>query len=295
MADVDDWSDGDAVGDGSAAAGGANDGAPTPQINGGLLDPRTFPSRWRPATDFPSVQPRAPTITGPLMTDAHAEVLQDILNAQAGLRPIPPQPETWSINGRPYLAISAETFDPTRSNGVTSMPTPADSAAATAGKSAVAVPYGVDERTGYIAHLPAPLTVADVDPATGLASAYRIQSLVLRAPGTPGGGDGFDTYTSSRPSGSPVIHGHIDRRSDSDQPSDGMVDDIRGADGYGDTDSFRKSDHAPTATVSHGQIGWHVLDNGQLKFLNPPGSMTSSQITAMQRNLDQEQKKFLRP
>lgn len=50
----------------------------------------------------------------------------------------------------------------------------------------------------------------------------------------------------------------------------------------------------PTATVSHGQVGWHILDNGQLKFLYPAGSMTSSQIKEMQQNLDQEQKKFLR-
>lgn len=49
MADFDEWGDSEAQGYGSGRAGGQDNGAPT--INGGLLDPRTFPVRsGEPAT-----------------------------------------------------------------------------------------------------------------------------------------------------------------------------------------------------------------------------------------------------
>ena len=277
MADFDEWDsdDGDSGGADSADSGsGAEGGAPTPQINGGLLGPKTFPNQWAPAvTDGPAIQPQAPAITGPLMTDAH---VQDILNAQAKLPPVPPHPETWSVNGQPYLAISARTFDPTRSNNVTSMPSSDDSAAAMAGRSQVAVPVGDAERGGYIAHSP---------------------SRVVPVTGAPGSNDRFDTVTYYQPMGLPSIHGHIDKRpsGSSELPSDGFVDSTEAARGLGDAWTLYGAHPQPLATVSHDKVGWHVLDNGQLKFLYPPGSMTSSQITEMQRTLDQEQRKFLRP
>ena len=264
MADFDDWD----------SDGGA--------IQGGLLDSTTFPARRAPPeTDSPAIDRPAPEITGPLMTDPHAEVLQDILNAQARLPPVRPHPETWLINGQPYLAIEAGNFDPTRSSGVTSMPTPADSAAAMAGVAQVEVPLGIAERGGYIADNP---------------------SRVVVAYGKPGGSDNADTLTFGVPQGSPPIHGHIDRRRP--DPSDpfgppekppGMVDRPDANDGFGDTQSLSFQPPAPTATVSNGQVGWHVLQDGQLKFLYPPGSMTPAQIQEMRRNLDQEQWKFLRP
>jgi hypothetical protein len=74
MADFDNWeTDG-----GDAESGGADGGAPV--INGGLLDPRTFPSSWgRLASDGPSLDRPDPEITGPLRIDYGSEVLQDIL------------------------------------------------------------------------------------------------------------------------------------------------------------------------------------------------------------------------
>src|SRR5689334_1469006 len=109
MADFDDLGseDGGETQGGSASPGGS-DGA-TPVINGGLLDPRTFPSRWAPLTDYPSVEPQAPEITGPLRTDVSAEVLQDILNAQAKL---PPLPEDLSIDRSPPLVTGPLMTDP---------------------------------------------------------------------------------------------------------------------------------------------------------------------------------------
>ena len=138
-----------------------------PQVQGGLLDPATFPSQWSPPAgstgrrwigrhrgstgpgsipdvhaqvlqdildaqaklpatpDDLSIDRPAAAITGPLMTDPHAEVFQNFMNAQAGLPPVKPHPETWFVNGQPYLAISRErTFDPALSSHMTSMPTP---------------------------------------------------------------------------------------------------------------------------------------------------------------------------
>ena len=94
MADFDDW---------NADDGTTGGGATTP-INGGLLDPSTFPFRGpgvsmadRPASDSPSsegdppspvIDRSAPELTGPLDTNVHAEVLDDIQKAQAALPPL---------------------------------------------------------------------------------------------------------------------------------------------------------------------------------------------------------------
>jgi hypothetical protein len=234
------------------------------RIQGGLLDPSTFPPNRVVPADL-VVPPQEPVLTGPLMSDAHAEVLQDVLNAQAKLWPVRPRPESWSINGQPYLAITAGNFDPARSSHVTSMPTPADSAVAFAERSKIAA-TGSEERAGYIARAP---------------------SRVVEVRGKAGGGDRFDTYTYHQPTDSPGIHGHIDNS------SEGMVDSTEAKGGYGDTFSLQWPQ--PMATVYRGQVGWHVLDDGRLKFLYPPGSMTDEQIGKMQQNLDQEQRKFLRP
>jgi hypothetical protein len=304
MADFDDWTlDG---GDADQAGGAA---APPPRIDGGLLDPSTFLTPWPPITDSPQLDRPAPEITGPLDTDVHAQVLQDILdaqaklppidrpaplvngplmtdphaevfqnflNAQAGLPSVKPHPETWSVNGQPYLAIGAGTFDPSRSNHVTAMPTPEESAAAVAGRFRVGVPVGDEEKAGFISHSP---------------------SRVVSVAGTAGSGLGFDTYSYLQPVGFPPIHGHIDQRppGSSEEPSDGFVDSTKGPGGLGDAWSLYGPNAEPLATVSHNRVGWHVLDNGQLKFLYPPGSMGSSQIGRMQKNLDDEQQKFLRP
>jgi hypothetical protein len=289
MANFDEWgADGGDAGGGSAQGSGADGG--TPVVNGGLLDPRSFATSWaRPGTDAPSLERPDPEITGPLQTDYGSEVLQDILDAQAKLngqaKPsrLAPHPETWSVNGRTYYAIGARGFDPTRSNGLTAMQTPADDAAAWAGMSTVAVPYGDEEQAGYIARSP---------------------SRVVRVQGRAGGGDRFDTYTYDQPVDFPPIHGHIDRRrftssvglsGSGEKPSDGFVDSTEAKKGLGDAWSLDGQHPQPLATISHNQVGWHVLDNGQLKFFYPPGSMTPSQIGEMQANLNQEQQKFLRP
>lgn len=84
-------------------------------------------------------------------------------------------------------------------------------------------------------------------------------------------------------------HGHRDGY------SAGFVDAPTRPNPYGDTASLSRSNPIPTATVSDGQVGWHVLDNNRLKFIYPSGSMTPEQVELMQRNLNQEQRLFLRP
>jgi hypothetical protein len=61
-----------------------------PAIRGGLLSPSTFPSIWLDGarSDEPALAPQPPILSGPLDQDVHAEVLQDILDAQARLPPL---------------------------------------------------------------------------------------------------------------------------------------------------------------------------------------------------------------
>jgi hypothetical protein len=56
---------------------------------GGLLDPSTFPTNWRDESfqEEPAIARQPPMLSGPLDGDVHAEVLQDIRNAQARLPP----------------------------------------------------------------------------------------------------------------------------------------------------------------------------------------------------------------
>jgi hypothetical protein len=163
--------------------------------------------------------------------------------------------------------------------------------------SQVAVPRGEYERAGFVGQMPVGLTPADADPRTGLVTRLPTRLTTVQAPGTPGGNDDADTVTYLRPFGSVPIHGHIDSRpaGSTQQPSDGMLDKVDLGKGLGDSWSLQGNDPEALGTVSHGQIGWHVLDNGQLKFLYPPGSMTPFQIQEMQKNLNREQQKFLRP
>ena len=69
-----------------------------------------------------------------------------------------------------------------------------------------------------------------------------------------------------------------------------MVDNPKANGGLGDTNPLKAG--LPNATVSHGQIGWHEIVNGQLKFTYPDGALSSTQNAEMQRNLNNEQQLF---
>lgn len=84
-----------------------------------------------------------------------------------------------------------------------------------------------------------------------------------------------------------VTHGHIDS---GPNRSTGMVDDPASNGGYGDTQGLKAG--LPEATVSHGQVGWHEIKNGQLQFSYPAGALNGGQNKQMQSNLDVEQLRF---
>ena len=107
-----------------------------------------------------------------------------------------------------------------------------------------------------------------------------------------GSGDGSSstgTTASVKLPGDTVagMHGHIDSGPDR---SNGMVDSPRDNGGLGDASSLKVG--VPMATVSQGQVGWHEMSNGTLKFSAPAGAMSSSQMSAIQQNLNVEQKQF---
>jgi hypothetical protein len=76
-----------------------------------------------------------------------------------------------------------------------------------------------------------------------------------------------------------------------------MVDAPSKNSGYGDRQSLTLRTPMPMATVSHGQVGWHEIQNGQLTFTAPVGAVTESQRISIQKNLNAEQKlsAFWRP
>jgi hypothetical protein len=69
-----------------------------------------------------------------------------------------------------------------------------------------------------------------------------------------------------------------------------MVDSPSANGGLGDASSLKAG--IPMATVSKGEVGWHEMDNGTLQFSAPAGAMTSTQMKAIQQNLNVEQKQF---
>jgi hypothetical protein len=270
----------------SPTAGGQG-GRATPQIDGGVLDPRTFPTAQKgfDAGHFTSVQRQTPILTGPLDTNPHAEALD-------GLRKSPAEDNTIVINGQIYSVLKARTYDPARSNGVTAMPDPNMVTAAIAGRSAVAVPYGRRERAGYLVAPPAATATAGVDGPSG--SVPRLP-MVIEPRGVKTRVEGeANTATFRMPNTALAgIHGHID--SGPDGASDGMVDNADVYKGYGDTFTLSLQPPVPMFTVSHDRVGWHGLDQGQLKFVYPKGALTPDQIWRIQDNLDREQLHFLRP
>jgi RHS repeat-associated protein len=169
---------------------------------------------------------------------------------------------------------TADTYDPAHSTGQTTVATPDMQAAATASVDKVAVPpVGTHETLGY-----------------GVRDASGNLTVTMRVTGmgnTTGNSSGA-TVKDTVPSGAEfVIHGHIDG---GPKRSNGMVDAPALNGGYGDTESLALRNPMPTATVSHGQVGWHEIQNGQLSFTAPVGALNGTQQRAIQYNLDRQQK-----
>jgi len=150
-------------------------------------------------------------------------------------------------------------------------------AAATAGADKVAVPIGPWEKLGFgVRDATGTLTV---EASAGVDASSATARITVPAAAEFG------------------IHGHIDHGTNGAHASDGMVDDPEKHHGYGDTQSLSLQRPMPMATVSHGQVGWHEIQNGQLIFTAPVGAVTAAQRIKIQNNLNSEQKlpAFWRP
>jgi RHS repeat-associated protein len=170
---------------------------------------------------------------------------------------------------------TADTYDPARSTGQTTVATSEMREAAAAGASAIAVPRGDQERLGFgVRDAHGSLVVTAVDATTDRTTTGS-------------------TASASVPTGAEFVsHGHIDSGRNA---SDGMVDAPSRSTPYGDTQSLALPQPIPTATVSQGQVGWHEIRNGQLQFTTPIGAVTRSQQRTLQRNLNREQRLFRAP
>jgi murein DD-endopeptidase MepM/ murein hydrolase activator NlpD len=85
---------------------GLGSGSAAPNIRGGLLDPSTFPTDWSDEyrSDASAIPAQEPALSGQLNREVHAEVLQDILAAQAKLSPLTrPQAEESLLPPEPSL------------------------------------------------------------------------------------------------------------------------------------------------------------------------------------------------
>ena len=167
--------------------------------------------------------------------------------------------------------VDTGTYNTQKSNGQTTMASSEVRSAAQAGKNKVAVHDGPEEKLGFI--------VKDANGQTTVKNASDTKT---------GSTDTAQTATAKLPQGAmAVIHGHIDS---GPEKTNGMVDDPKSNGGYGDTQALAAG--MPEATVSHGQVGWHEIDNGQLQFSYPQGALNGSQNSKMQNNLNQEQDLF---
>lgn len=167
--------------------------------------------------------------------------------------------------------ITADTFDPAKSNGANALASPDLRAAGKAAVPQFTVKSGSQESLGFF-----------VPDANGKPVAQAAQGV------THGGSNAGTTAAGTPPSNAMgVIHGHIDG---GPGKSNGMVD-VPGLNrGYGDAESLKTK--IPTATVSQGQVGWHEVNNGQLQFSYPRGALTRNQEKLIQRNLNEQQTLF---
>ncbi len=176
--------------------------------------------------------------------------------------------------------ITADTYDPARSNGQTAVPTAEHKAAAQANTSTVAVRTGPEpmawgvRRDGEISVEPA----QDVE-TTANNSAQTAGSVPPE--NTEFGMHGHQT----RPDGA----GGAGVRSQRGTMVDELIPENQY---YGDTQSIAKYG-IPMATVLGDQVGWHQIENGQLVFEAPASALSSTDRVRIQNNLNQQQRRFM--
>lgn len=211
------------------------------------------------------------------------------------------------IGGIDYDVIGANTFDPLKSSGATAIPNEDLMATAIVNKKQVAVISGPKERGAFLTVRPSELPWSDrlkigkTKPGEDepylevpVADSYfSVPKLKAKAGSTVSKSTlGFGDPKKWPKRTIALSHGHIDGGPDQ---SDGMVDvvDPKDEKSYGDSASLVTNDPIPTATVYRGHVGWHFLENGQLKFMYPIGSeMDDEQRAKIQKNLDRAQVRY---
>lgn len=173
-----------------------------------------------------------------------------------------------------HCVITADTYNPAKSNGQTTLASPDLRAAGNAAVPQFTVQSGSKESLGFF-----------VPDANGKPVAQTAQGMTNTSNAT-----GATASAAIPQNAMGVIHGHIDG---GPNKSNGMVDAPQLNRGYGDSQSLQAG--IPTATVSQGQVGWHEISNGQLQFSYPQGAMDRGQERLIQRNLNMEQKRFQNP
>ncbi len=71
------------------------------------------------------------------------------------------------------------------------------------------------------------------------------------------------------------------------------MDDPPSNGGYGDTEALKFD--KPMYTVERNRVGVHDAPNGQLRFMMLKGSMSRTEASSIQRNLNASQALFLKP
>ncbi|MES2496806.1 MAG: hypothetical protein V4618_11870 [Pseudomonadota bacterium] len=206
------------------------------------------------------------------------------------------------IGGVDYDVISANTYDPARSNGRTGIPNADMIATMNADKRQIAVtdPRAIDEAATRIIRLPIdfrgqfdnrPASEKNL-PLTNPKS-DMLYSLPVIDPETKKRGRASTLRFGKLSDGTVALgHGHIDK---GPEQSDGVIDVWDPSqDLYGDVESLLGDNPMPMATVSNGRVGWHQLDNGRVQFMYPSGLLSKHEVDAIQANLDKQQRMFQR-
>jgi hypothetical protein len=208
-------------------------------------------------------------------------------------------PERKTIGGIDYHVMSANTYDPERSNGKTAIPNAEMIAATNANIRQMAVPDAGPERGAYTIRLPLDFSAGSDDRPVGernLPLTNPKGEMYYSVPAL-GAEPGKTRTANTLNFGKELLvgtvalgHGHPDG------DSNGMVDDVNPElKNYGDIKSFLIDNPIPMATVSEGRVGWHQLEDGKIQFMYPVGTkMGNREAAAIQRNLDRQQSLFQR-
>lgn len=232
------------------------------------------------------------------VTAAHRQGAEDIKQSKVA-------PTARRIGGKDYNVISATTFDPLVSSGATAVPNEDLMSTAIVNRGQVTVPTGPDERGAYLVRKPSELPWSDrlrigrIEPGEDepyldvpVQDSYFSVAAEKAKTGSTATASTLN-FGKKRywPKGTVAItHGHIESGPDQ---SDGMVDEIAPGDDlpYGDSVAVAVGEPMPQATVYKGGVGWHFIENGQLKFMYPSGAAgeDSRQLDLLQKHLDKAQ------